>query len=270
MKNKLILSISLACGIFAFILIADLLSKHFIFQALPNAGDSMEVISGFFNLLHVENTGAAWGMLAGRPIFLILVSLIILAVYLWFYVIRLKKHKGNTSLVLSISVGFIVGGCFGNLIDRVVFGYVRDFINLQFMDFPVFNIADISLTIGIILMIIYFIFIYNKEDKMQEMLLKDLVEFRDNSEIVDFKNIEDNQIESKNITAYNENNKQNNEITENQVLNNHNSEMIVDNKEKNEGNGNLENITKESKQSKKEENFQDTINSQGEEDKNDG
>ena len=190
MKNKLILSIFLACGIFAFILIADLLSKHFIFQALPNAGDSMEVISGFFNFLHVENTGAAWGMLAGRPIFLIIISLVILGVYLWFYAIRLKKHKGNTSIVLSISVGLIVGGCFGNLIDRVVFGYVRDFINLQFMEFPVFNVADISLTIGIILMIAYFIFIYSKEDKKQEMLMKDLADFRDNNDVVNIMEIE--------------------------------------------------------------------------------
>lgn len=185
MKNKkLVLSLALAGGIFIAILIADLLSKHFIFQMLPNSGDSKDAISGFFNLLHVENTGAAWGMLAGRPVFLILISLIILAVYLWFYVIRLKKHKENTSVVLSVSVGFIVGGCFGNLIDRIVFGYVRDFINLQFMDFPVFNVADISLTVGIILMIVYFIFIYSKEDKNYDMLMKDLAKFRDENEII--------------------------------------------------------------------------------------
>lgn len=191
MKNKkLILSLSLAGGLFALILLFDLLSKHFIFQSLPESGDSMEVIPGFFNFLHVENSGAAWGMLAGRPIFLIIISLVILGVYLWFYAIRLKKHKGNTSIVLSISVGLIVGGCFGNLIDRIVFGYVRDFINLQFMEFPVFNVADISLTIGIILMIAYFIFIYSKEDKKQEMLMKDLADFRGNNEVANIIEIE--------------------------------------------------------------------------------
>ena len=186
MKNKLILSISLACGIFAIILILDLLSKHFVFQALPNESDSMDVISGFFNFLHVENTGAAWGMLAGKPIFLIVISIAILAVYMWFYILRLKKHKGDTSILLSISVGFIVGGCLGNLVDRIVLGYVRDFIHLQFMDFPVFNVADISLTIGIILMVIYFIFIYSKEDKKFEVIQKSLSDFRDESKIIDF------------------------------------------------------------------------------------
>ena len=184
MKSKFILSISLAVGIFVVMLVLDLLSKHFVFQALPSVSDSMEVISGFFNFVHVENTGAAWGMLAGRPIFLIIVSIVILAVYLWFYIIRMKKHKGNTSIVLSISVGFIVGGCIGNLVDRIAFGYVRDFINLQFMVFPVFNVADISLTVGIILMLVYFIFLYSKEDKRYEMLMKDLAEFRDNSDII--------------------------------------------------------------------------------------
>lgn len=184
MKNKrFILSISLVCGIFAFILIFDILSKHFITQALPHVGDSMDVIPGFINFVYIQNTGAAWGMLAGRPVFLIIVSIIILAIYLWFYAIRLKRLKNNSSITLAVSVGLIAGGCIGNLVDRIAFGYVRDFINFQFMDFPVFNVADIALTVGIIIMVIYFIFIYSKEDKKMQTITVQIEKFKDMSEV---------------------------------------------------------------------------------------
>lgn len=241
MKNKLILSLSLACVIFAIILILDLISKHFIFIALPNIGDNKDFINGFINFIHVENSGAAWGMLAGRPVFLILVSLVILIIYLWFYYLRLKKHKGNTSLVLSISVGFIVGGCVGNLIDRVVFGYVRDFINFQFIEFPVFNVADISLTVGIVIMIVYFIFIYSKEDKMREMLMKDLENFRDKSEIVDIldNSANDNKFEKdlKNDIEIVEINKEKQDI-EHRLDNDFEGQHNTSQKNDNEDNGN--------------------------------
>lgn len=166
MKNKkLLISILVPISIFIFILALDLLTKNFIIKLIPNEGDAIKVIPGFINFVYVKNTGAAWGVLAGRSIFLILISIIILGLYLAFYIIRNKKHKCETSLVFSISVGLIAGGCLGNLVDRIVFGYVRDFINFEFISFPVFNFADISLTFGIILMIIYFFFIYSKEEK---------------------------------------------------------------------------------------------------------
>lgn len=166
MKNKkLLISIFVPISIFIFILILDLLTKNFIIKLIPNEGDAIKVLPGFINFVHVKNTGAAWGILAGRPIFLIIISIIILGLYLTFYIIRNKKHKCKTSPVFSISVGLIAGGCIGNLVDRIVFGYVRDFINFEFISFPVFNFADVSLTFGIILMIIYFFFIYSKEEK---------------------------------------------------------------------------------------------------------
>lgn len=185
MKNnkKLIISLSLATGIFVVILIFDLLSKHFIEKTLPNVGDSMDFLPGFINFVYIQNTGAAWGMLAGRPVFLIIMSLLILALYLWFYAVRLKKTKSSPSTTLSISVGFIVGGCLGNLIDRIAFGYVRDFLNFEFMDFPVFNVADISLTVGIILMVIYFIFIYSKEEKRLQPIGVNIEKYKDDNKI---------------------------------------------------------------------------------------
>lgn len=132
----------------------------------------MDVMPGFINFIHVENKGAAWGFMAGRPIFLIVVSVLVLALYVAFYVIKLKHLKNSVSPLLAISAGLIVGGCFGNLFDRLVFGYVRDFINFQFFNFPVFNFADIAVTFSVIIMVIYLIFVYPKESDFKKNIKK--------------------------------------------------------------------------------------------------
>lgn len=167
MKNKrVILAIVLPCVLFALLLTLDLVSKHLIDKSLGTVGVSKEIIHGFISFIYVHNSGAAWGIFSGRPIFLIIISIIVIALFIAFYVLRLRKFKDKISLWLSVSLGFIAGGCFGNLIDRIAFGYVRDFINFDFMNFPVFNVADICLTVGIILLFIYFIFFYSKEEKL--------------------------------------------------------------------------------------------------------
>lgn len=167
MKNKrVILAIVLPCVLFALLLTLDLVSKHLIDKSLGTIGASKEIIHGFISFIYVHNSGAAWGIFSGRPIFLIIISIIVIALFIAFYVLRLRKFKDKISLWFSVSLGFITGGCFGNLIDRIAFGYVRDFINFDFMNFPVFNVADICLTVGIILLFIYFIFFYSKEEKL--------------------------------------------------------------------------------------------------------
>lgn len=154
-------------------IILDLVLKSYMFKKLPETGDKMTGIEGFFEFVHVENGGAGYGMLSGKRFLLIFVSIFVLAIYIAYYVIDVKKNKNKTSFLLSISLGLISGGCIGNLVDRIFLGKVRDFINLQFMTFPVFNIADICLTIGVILAIIYFIFIYPRMEKKRLQELKD-------------------------------------------------------------------------------------------------
>ena len=177
MKNKKMwISIILSISIFGAILLLDLLSKGLIIPNLiPNVGDRVGIIPKFISFIYVKNFGAAWGILGGRNIFLIVISIVILALFITFYVLRVKKVKNKSSCLLGISVGLIAGGCIGNLFDRLVFGYVRDFINFDFMDFPVFNFADIALTFGVIIMVVYFIFYYSKEEKSgkkEENILK--------------------------------------------------------------------------------------------------
>ena len=194
MKNKKMwISIILAISIFAFILLLDLLTKGLIIPNLiPNVGDRVEVIPKLFSFIYVKNYGAAWGILGGRNIFLIVISIVILTLFIAFYVLRVKKVKNKSSCLLGISLGLIAGGCIGNLFDRLVFGYVRDFINFDFMDFPVFNFADIALTFGIIIMVIYFIFFYMKEEK--DKILPEKAENNQKIEENSQKIVENNEI----------------------------------------------------------------------------
>ena len=106
----------------------------------------------FFHLDYVKNFCAAFNLFSGSRIFLSLVSIIISILLIYF--ILFKKIISNIDL---LSYSFILGGTLGNGVDRVIKGYVIDFINLNFIDFPVFNIADISINIGLIFIIYSFI-----------------------------------------------------------------------------------------------------------------
>ena len=102
----------------------------------------------FFSIDYVKNYGAAFNILSGSRIFLSIVSTIITLFLIYF--ILYKKNITNLDL---FSYSFILAGTIGNGIDRITRGYVIDFINLNFIDFPVFNIADISINIGFIFII---------------------------------------------------------------------------------------------------------------------
>ena len=102
----------------------------------------------FFSIDYVKNYGAAFNIFSGSRILLSTVSTII--TFLLIYFILYKKNISNLDL---FSYSFILGGTIGNGIDRIIKGYVIDFINLNFISFPVFNIADISINIGLLLII---------------------------------------------------------------------------------------------------------------------
>ncbi len=103
----------------------------------------------FFSIDYVKNYGAAFNILSGSRIFLSTVSTII-SLFL-IYIILYKKYLSKLDL---FSYSFILAGTIGNGIDRITNGYVIDFINLNFINFPVFNIADISINIGFIFIIL--------------------------------------------------------------------------------------------------------------------
>ena len=101
-----------------------------------------------FSIDYIKNYGAAFNLLSGSRFFLSFVSITITILLIYF--ILNKKLKSNIDL---LSYSFILGGTFGNGIDRLTKGYVIDFINLNLIEFPVFNIADISINVGLMLII---------------------------------------------------------------------------------------------------------------------
>ena len=171
MKSKFFKSYFVAIMVAIFVFVFDMLTKYLLIGSLiPNVGDSASFIEGFINFVHVQNFGASWGIFGGQTWLLIVISLVVTAVLLWFYIKKIKNSiniKGM-QILLSVTIGFIVGGCLGNLYDRLVFGYVRDFINFQFINFPVFNIADSAITIGVVLFIVYFIIEFVREAKLEK------------------------------------------------------------------------------------------------------
>ncbi len=209
-NNRLYVSIFLFLCLFIVSILLDQLTKELIIKNLiPNVGDSVRVIPKVISFIFVKNTGAAWGIFSNSLVFLIIMTFLGMGLLMTFYGLRLKKVGKNSSLFLGICTGLIMGGAIGNLIDRLFIGYVRDFINFDFMTFPVFNFADVALTIGIFFMVIYILFIYSKETEKLEKSLK-IVENNtkkaeinenivENEEISHQREIEENNDDSQNI-----------------------------------------------------------------------
>lgn len=156
--------------IIAVVLLADMLTKFFIVN-------EASLIDGVLAITPTKNYGAGFSILTGQTWLLISFTLVFLIGIVIFDV--LFKHK---STLFGIATGLIVAGSLGNLIDRLAFGYVRDFVYLQFINFPVFNVADMALTFGVILLAIYILFFFDKKqsDKKAKNLSEIIIETKDN------------------------------------------------------------------------------------------
>lgn len=135
---------------FVVILGGDQLSKFIVDQTI-NFGTGYPIIKNFFYFTYVHNYGAAWGMLEGQRYFFYLVSAIA-AVGLIYYFIKSLPYQKLTRFGLVL----VFSGMLGNFIDRFIFGFVRDFIDFIIFgyNFPVFNIADIAIVVGVGLLIL--------------------------------------------------------------------------------------------------------------------
>jgi len=114
------------------------------------------IIEGFFNLSYQVNDGAAWSIFRGQMVFFYLISIIALGIFFYFF----KDVNFKTKKVYSFGVSFLIAGTLGNFIDRVRIQGVIDFLDFKIFgyDFPVFNVADICLNLGIALFIIAILF----------------------------------------------------------------------------------------------------------------
>lgn len=132
------------------IVLIDQLSKQFIFRLLTASNEPITVIKNVLSFSLVLNDGVAFGVFSQKP-FLILGITSAAILLMLFYLI--KNHKNLHKLEIS-SWCLVLGGAVGNLLDRIFLGYVIDFIKLDFINFPVFNISDIAINIGVISLII--------------------------------------------------------------------------------------------------------------------
>lgn len=141
--------------------ILDRVTKIWAIKEL-SIGKDLIIIKNFFQFSYLENTGAAFGIFRDKTIFLAIITFII-AISILFYLFKYKPQ----SLILRLSLAFIISGAIGNLIDRAYYKYVVDFILVHYKDvyyFPTFNVADIFVTMGTVLLALYVI----KEEKNGE------------------------------------------------------------------------------------------------------
>jgi signal peptidase II len=137
-------------GVAAAVIIVDQVTKLWIMTVFA-LHEQLTVIPGFFNLVYVTNTGAAFGFLAGdktwlRQFFFVTVSIVALVVIALAY-----NHLKKQSRIFVYSLGLIAGGAVGNLIDRLRFGSVVDFLDFYLGSYhwPAFNAADSAITVGV-------------------------------------------------------------------------------------------------------------------------
>ena len=160
-KNKMPF---VALLIAAVIVLADQIIKFFVLNELKPIG-TVKVIDGVFNLTYVENRGVAFGIFQDMRWVFVAVTCILLFLII-FYMFK-KRPKGK---LFYICAGMIIGGGVGNLIDRLVHGYVVDYLAVSFFP-PVCNFADYCITIGVFILVIYVIFfsdLLNSKEEYEE------------------------------------------------------------------------------------------------------
>lgn len=142
MVTTIIISIIILC--------IDQISKLLVVNLLTKT-DSITIIKNFFYLTYINNDGAAFSILVGKRIFLILIAVLVIVMLIRY----IKKNNIQNKLEL-VSISLIIGGSLGNLMDRVVRGYVIDFLDFKIFNynFPIFNLADTFIVIGVFLLLL--------------------------------------------------------------------------------------------------------------------
>jgi signal peptidase II len=138
------------------LVLLDQAVKYLVRTGIP-LGGSVDFLPGFLGFTHIHNAGAAFSMLSGARWFFVALTLVFVVLAMWALLKKKFPHPlGRWSLVL------VVAGAIGNLIDRAIFGYVVDMIEVQFMHFAIFNVADIFVVVGGICFCIYYGFLHDR------------------------------------------------------------------------------------------------------------
>lgn len=145
----------------AVLIVADYITKLWAERVLTKIS-SIPLIENVFHLTYVENRGIAFGMFSGGRVVFIAVSIIVMAVLL---IIVFKTPKDTRTVWLKGGTSLVIAGAIGNLIERLVKGYVVDFFDFRLINFPVFNVADIAVCVGVVMLLIHFLFAEDSESE---------------------------------------------------------------------------------------------------------
>ena len=147
--------------LFVILVIADQVVKFWVRANIP-LGESIPFLPHIMDLTYTQNTGAAFSILREHTWLLTLLSAVLVVI-----VALLVARRFITGRLGLVAANLVLAGGIGNLIDRVALGYVTDMFQTTFMDFAVFNVADSCLTIGVVLLVIYVLFCYDKLHKKE-------------------------------------------------------------------------------------------------------
>jgi len=164
--SQFLLYFMLICSLCLF----DQITKSVAVSALKGK-ESFKIIKGVLELSYLENAGAAFGMLQNKQLIFLIVTIIAVSL-ICVFMLRIDfvsiLHKNEISqkklTVLKVVLLFIVSGALGNLIDRLSYSYVVDFIYFKLIDFPVFNVADIYVTCATVVLFIMILFVLKEDD----------------------------------------------------------------------------------------------------------
>ena len=138
---------------------ADQALKYWTVSHLA-VGESAPLFPGIMQLTRLHNYGAAWSSFSGKTALLLVVTVALIVGVTWLLMKKMVRHP------LGVAAGLLIwGGGVGNMIDRIVHGYVVDMFDLQFMHYPIFNLADCFVVVGAVLGGVYYLWFYEKYDK---------------------------------------------------------------------------------------------------------
>lgn len=157
-KKKILLFIDII--MFSMWIYFDRVTKIFAVINLKEQG-SLVLVDGVLQLTFLENRGAMLGILQNQKAFLIFMATVFVALVIY---IIIKMPDNNRFTIMHILLTALCAGAMGNMIDRIQYGYVVDFIYFILINFPIFNIADILISISTVIILILFLFFYKEKD----------------------------------------------------------------------------------------------------------
>ena len=159
MPKKTLKNYLLALFFFVALLLLDLGTKIWAASTLPER--PIELVSGVFELRYLENHGAAFGILQNQRWLFLVLTLAFVGFLVFAYI---KMPGGRRHFPLRILCITLMAGALGNFVDRLSLGYVRDFLYFRLIDFPIFNVADIYVTVSAFVVVILLLFVYKEDD----------------------------------------------------------------------------------------------------------